>query len=326
MVKDYHIRPYQKKDYSLWNDFIGQAKNATFLFHRDFIEYHSDRFDDFSLLIFDDEKLVALLPANRVGNVLYSHQGLSYGGLVLSASSKLISVVSIYRSLLFFLHQNGIQTFQIKQIPTFYTTAFSDELNYCLFLTEAKLRRTDVLSVIDLSSPLQISKGRMEGCKKGLKNNLVVREESSLESFWNQLLIPNLASKHGVKPVHTLEEIQYLKNQFPNNIRQFNIYDHDTLVAGTTLFIDKNTVHTQYISGNDQKNELGSLDLLHYTLLTDHCASYRFFDFGISNENNGRSINEGLLFWKESFGAKTITQSFYEVETKNYSLTDSVLL
>jgi hypothetical protein len=51
-----------------------------------------------------------------------------------------------------------------------------------------------------------------------------------------------------------------------------------------------------------------------------------YFDFGISNESQGTKINEGLLFWRESFGAKTVVQNFYEVETKNYSLLETVLI
>ena len=57
-MKKYLVRQYESKDYQDWNAFIGKAKNATFLFNRDFMEYHKERFDDFSLLIFVDEKLV----------------------------------------------------------------------------------------------------------------------------------------------------------------------------------------------------------------------------------------------------------------------------
>ena len=52
-MKNYSVKQYQEKDYASWNAFIGQAKNATFLFHRDFMEYHKDRFEDYSLMIFD---------------------------------------------------------------------------------------------------------------------------------------------------------------------------------------------------------------------------------------------------------------------------------
>ena len=82
-MKNYTVRRYSSEYFELWNAFISIAKNATFLFHRDFMEYHSDRFQDFSLLVFEGEKLMSVLPANRVGDTVFSHQGLTYGGLVL---------------------------------------------------------------------------------------------------------------------------------------------------------------------------------------------------------------------------------------------------
>jgi len=97
-VKNYTVRPYIGNDYENWNAFIGQAKNATFLFHRDFMEYHSDRFQDYSLVILDGEKWVAVLPANVVGNEVFSHQGLTYGGLVYNEKLKLASILEIFKN------------------------------------------------------------------------------------------------------------------------------------------------------------------------------------------------------------------------------------
>ena len=58
------VNIYQKKLKTHWDKFIDNASNSTFLFKRDFIEYHNDRFKDFSLLFYKNEKLIAVLPAN----------------------------------------------------------------------------------------------------------------------------------------------------------------------------------------------------------------------------------------------------------------------
>src|SRR5260221_7666560 len=76
------LERYAPAQRGLWNDFVGRSKNGTFLFHRDYLEYHADRFEDHSLLAFQDQKLAALLPANRAGDMLISHGGLTYGGWV----------------------------------------------------------------------------------------------------------------------------------------------------------------------------------------------------------------------------------------------------
>jgi hypothetical protein len=325
-VKNYTVRLYKEKDYDNWNAFIGQAKNATFLFHRDFMEYHSDRFRDYSLIVLDGEKWVALLPANVVENQVFSHQGLTYGGLVYNEKLKLVSVIAIFKSVLSFLNANKMEKLQVKLLPSIYHQKPAEELNYALFLADGQLIRRDSMAVIDLSKKLLIANGRKEGIKKGQKNKLEIKEVDDFEEFWNEILIPNLAKKHQAKPVHTLEEIIKLKALFPEYIRQFNVYQNGIIVAGTTIFETSTVAHCQYISGKEDKNELGGLDLLFYQLIFETFKNKRFFDFGTSNENQGRKLNNGLSFWKESFGASTIVHDFYEVETSNGSLLDTVLL
>jgi hypothetical protein len=325
-VKNYSIRPYTSDDYAIWNNFISSAKNATFLFHRDFMEYHSDRFQDFSLLVFEGEELVSVLPANRVGDAVFSHQGLTYGGFVFDSKIKLGEVIEITKNVLAFLNQNNINTFQVKLIPSIYNAFFSEEIQYAMFLTNAKLIRRDCLSVIDLTKPFAITKTRKESIRRGEKNNLVIKEDLNFDLFWNEILIPNLDKRHNAKPVHTLAEIIKLQKAFPENIRHFNVYYNDKIVAGTTVFITEKVAHPQYISGNEQRSELGSLDFLYNHLITEVFTAKNYFDFGISHEENGRKINEGLLFWKESFGAKTTVQDFYEVQTSDYHLLENVML
>lgn len=290
------------------------------------MEYHSDRFDDFSLMIFENDKLVSVLPANSVGHTVYSHQGLTYGGLLFQSNIKLGNSIAIFRDILIYLHENHIEKLNIKLIPSIYCNGFSEEIEYSLFLLKAQLIRRDCLSVIDLSEPFSISKTRKESVRRGLKNNLVIREELNFELFWNEILIPNLDKKHSAKPVHSADEIMKLQNTFPDNIRHFNVYDGNNIVAGTTIFISENVAHPQYISGNNLKNELGSLDYLYDYLINEVFKDKKYFDFGPSHEENGLKINEGILFWKESFGAKTSIQDFYEIETKNYNNLASILI
>lgn len=325
-MKNYTVKRYEKNDCTNWNVFIGQAKNATFLFHRDFIDYHSDRFQDYSLVVLDGEKWVAVLPANVVENKVFSHQGLTYGGLVYNEKLKLASVIAIFKSVLSFLNANEKEKLQLKLIPSIYHQKPAEELNYALFLVKAQLIRRDTLAVLDLSQQNNLSKLRKRSIQKGISNDFVIKEVDDFEDFWNEILIPNLAQKHQAKPVHSLEEITKLKALFPENIRQFNVYENGIIVAGTTIFETSTVAHSQYISGKEDKNELGGIDLLFQHLISDIFKSKRFFDFGISNENQGRKLNDGLSYWKESFGASTIVHDFYEVETSNYSLLDTVLL
>ena len=325
-MKNYTVKKYESVDYEHWNAFIGKAKNATFLFHRDFMEYHNDRFLDCSLIVLDDEKWVAVLPAHQVEDVVFSHNGLTYGGLVYDEKVRMSVFLAVFQRVLVFLNEMKISKLHIKTIPSIYHNKPAEEINYALFLTNAKLFRRDTLSVIDLTQPYHISRKRREGIRRGPKNNLVIREELNFELFWNKILIPNLSNKHQANPVHTLAEIVALQKKFPNNIRHFNVYHNDEIVAGTTIFVSDNVAHPQYISGQSEKNELGSLDFLYHHLITEVFKEKNYFDFGISNEEQGRKLNEGLIFWKESFGTNVIIQDFYEVETQNFHNLDAVLL
>jgi hypothetical protein len=322
----YTIKKYEQNDYQVWNEFIVQAKNATFLFHRNFMEYHQDRFEDFSLLVFENENLISVLPANKVGEILYSHQGLTYGSLVHTEQTKQVKVIEIFQAVLFFLNENNFQKLYFKSLPSIYHLKPADEILYSLFLAEAKLIRRDSLSVIDLSQKNTVSKLRKRGFQKAVSNELIIKEENNFELFWNEVLIPNLKSKHDTNPVHLVEEMNFLKSFFPKNIHQFNVYSEDKIVAGTTVFETETVAHCQYISKNENSENLGSLDFLFHYLINERFAKKRFFDFGISNENQGKNLNEGLSYWKESFGASTVIHDFYEVETSNYNKLNGIFV
>jgi hypothetical protein len=325
-MSNYRVEKYTKENRLAWDTFISGAKNATFLFARDFMEYHSDRFTDYSLLVYKDDLLYAVLPANIVGDKLYSHKGLTYGSLVLSKSAKLLYTFEAFKALLAFLDAKAISTLELRNIPTFYNTMPSDELSYFLFKANATLIKRDALMVIDTSTKIKFQKNRREGINKAKRNGLTIAVEHNFEGFWNEILIPNLQQKHGVAPVHSLEEIQLLAAKFPDHIKQVNVYKDNVIVAGTTLFLTKTTIHPQYVSGNSDKNAFGSLDLAYDYIINHFDSSKRYFDFNISSEENGTALNSGLIFWKESCGARTFVADNYLIDTACYKTLDLHIL
>lgn len=325
-MSNYRVEKYTKENRLAWDTFISGAKNATFLFARDFMEYHSDRFTDYSLLVYKDDMLYALLPANIVGDKLYSHKGLTYGSLVLSKSAKLLYTFEAFKALLAFLNAKAISTLELRNIPTFYNTMPSDELSYFLFKANATLIKRDALMVIDTPNKIKFQKNRREGINKAKRNGLTIAVDDNFEGFWTEILIPNLQKKHGIAPVHSLEEIQLLAAKFPDHIKQVNVYKDNVIVAGTTLFLTKTTIHPQYVSGNSDKNAYGSLDLAYDYIINHFDSSKRYFDFNISSEQNGEALNSGLIFWKESCGARTYVADNYLIDTACYKTLDLQIL
>lgn len=326
-MQKYMVKKYQVEDFDSWNTFVNNSKNGTFLFHRNFMEYHKHNFKDASLMFYDkNEKLVALLPLNKEDEKVFSHKGLTYGGFIIDANCKISTIKEIYELTISYLKSIHIKDFYYSMIPNVYCSNFNDELHYLLFQSGAVLEKMNTLSVVDLKAYPKWSKDRMQGVKRGEKNNLRVVETNDFTLFWNEILIPNLNKKHNVKPVHSLLEITKLKSLFPNKIRQFNVYKDDLIVAGTTIFETKKVAHSQYISGNEDKNLLGSLDCLHSHLLKTVFKEKTFFDFGTSNEKLGTQINKGLHYWKEGFGARTQVQFFYKLDLEKIKPLDSLFV
>ena len=282
------------------------------------MDYHKDRFEDFSLLIYKGERLYALLPANINDDVVYSHQGLTYGSFVLQDSAKLKSTFLAFKEVLKFLFEERIKKLDIRIIPSFYNSLPSDELEYILYKAEGSLVKRDVILLIDYQNKLRFQKNRREGIYKAKRKGLLVKVDGDYEKFWNEILIPNLKEKYNTSPVHSLDEIKLLAARFPKHIKQVNVYQDDKIVAGTTLFLTKNVVHPQYISGNENKNELGSLDLLMNDVFDHFKEGRNYFSFNTSSEENGKLLNEGLLFWKESCGARPHVFNNYGINTDTY--------
>jgi hypothetical protein len=325
-MSKFNVKIYNSSDKNTWNNFVTASNQDTFLFQRDFMDYHSDRFQDFSLMVYKNDTLLAVLPANSVGNLMYSHQGLTYGSLIYAKHLKITDFIEAFKTILEFLKSKAVATLSIKELPCIYLNSqMNNPLQYILFKIKAELIRTDLHSVVELNHR-SYSNSRKKGIKRGVKANLKIEESNSFESFWNAILIPNLERKHSVKPVHSLKEIQLLKSRFPKNIRQFNVFYKGDIVGGTTIFETEQVAHCQYISGDVNKNELGSLDFLHHHLMENVFNQKSYFNFGTSNFDEGQYINEGLIYWKEGFGARSIPQGFYNISTKNYKLLEDVLV
>lgn len=309
-----------------WNEFNRSSKNGSFLFDREFIEYHQDRFIDYSLIVLKNNQIVALLPANISDNIVYSHQGLTYGGLIVNTSIKMPDVIEIFKEILIYLKTSEINKMVLKNTPHIYHTYPADEIEWVLTCIKANLYRRDSTLSIFNKYPLTYQERRIRSIKKARKLNPIIKtnETDGLDKFWNEVLVPNMLKKHNIKPVHNLTEIKRLASIFPENIKQYNIYLGEQIMAGCTMFLNPTVAHAQYISGTDEGRSNGCLDFLFNFLIKEEFNSYSYFDFGNSNEDAGTKINFGLLDWKEGFGGRAVSHDFYEIDTTKYYLLENV--
>lgn len=308
------VRVYSANEKSRWDDFVAKSKNGTFLFFRDYMDYHSDRFSDHSLLIYNDKRqIISLLPANARGDLLISHEGLTYGGLITDDRMTTPVMTEMFDTVTKYLALRGFTKLIYKTVPRIYHSLPAEEDLYCLFLKNATLYRRDVLTVIDYSNRIKFQERRLKSIKKALRNHLRVRETEDYEQFW-EILAQNLYTRYGLRPVHSVDEIKRLATRFPNEIRLVAAYSGDTMQAGAVVYLSRNVCHIQYNAASEDGKNAGALDLVIDYLVEFFSASKRYFDFGVSTEDNGRYLNVGLVEYKEGFGGRTIAHDFYEID------------
>ena len=312
MIEVLKYSSYKKQE---WDSFVDNSKNGTFLLKRDFMDYHSDKFVDSSLMIYRKGKLVSCFPANIVGDKVYSHQGLSYGGFVFNDKMRIAIAEEVLDVVKIYFKEMGVLLLFIKQIPSFYHKHPSNEMDYWFWRNDSEIYRRDTTFTVDLTRPTSLSTRKKRNIKKAKSNNYYIKESDDFTDYWNEVLEPNLWNKYNTKPVHSVEEINKLKLLFSNNIKQLNVYGDNGIVAGSTLFIKGNTVHSQYISSTDEGANNGALDFLFSSLIERFkLEGFSFFDFGISNENDGRELNYSLSEYKEGFGAEIYIHDFYRIQ------------
>lgn len=310
----FEVRRYTSDKAAEWNQFVAQSKNGTFLFDRSFMDYHSDRFVDCSLMVYRLGTLYALLPANVKDDVLTSHGGLTYGGLVMSKRCSAKGVLEAFEAINTYLRTIGIQHVVYKAIPWIYHQLPAEEDLYALTsVCGARLAIRDISSAIICDRRMKFAESRRAGIRKAHRKGLVVKESTDFPAFW-RILNDNLQAKYGVHPVHTLAELELLHSRFPHEIRLYMVYDGNEPVGGTLLFLTPQVLHTQYISANASGKANGAIDLLFDVLINDVYADYLYIDFGKSTVSDSADLNEQLIFQKEGFGGRAVCYDTYEYD------------
>lgn len=315
------IEKYCQEHEELWEKFIFQCPMATFLHTRKFLSYHKDRFQDQSLLLFAGEKLCGVLPAavsNTDERTIVSHPGITFGGVL--HDGKLLGEKMLKAFAVVAAHYQacGFTALVYKAVPYIYHKIPSSDDLYALFRMNAKLHRRDLSCCIGLKDQYKSYRepeAKMRNMlKKAGKAGLSIRESScDVERVW-EILSRNLQDKYGVRPVHSLDEIKLLLSLFPDNIRLITALVDGEVCAGTVLFNDNNVMHTQYLTTTARGSEVFALDALIQHCIKLACAEgFDYFDFGISNENEGKILNAGLYSFKAKHGGCGVVHDFYKI-------------
>ncbi|MCQ2132840.1 MAG: GNAT family N-acetyltransferase [Bacteroidaceae bacterium] len=310
------VHRYTKEQAAAWDKFIDQAGNGTFLLKRRFMDYHSDRFTDASMMYYNEKgSLIALLPANYDDKsaTIWSHQGLTYGGLIMTKEISAVQVGEIFKLSMDYYQKMGAQRIIYKPIPYIYNNVPGEDDLYWLFRFGARLKSRGLSQTVQLQQPIKLKESRKSGIRKAEKTGIVVERSTDVASFWN-ILEQTLLECHGVRPVHSIAELELLMSRFPNEIKLYVARLDEKILAGSLVFDCGKVVHTQYLAASVEGKQLGALDLIINQLITKEYADREYLDFGISTEEGGKVLNEGLTFQKETFGGHGVSYDAWELE------------
>lgn len=308
----FRIVRYDATHHDEWNRYVNKARNATFLFYREYMDYHSDRFKDHSLLFYVGNHLHSVLPAHEVGEIFCSHRGLTYGGLLMDEDVTTADVVHLFEELNDYLRKMGFQKVLYRAIPWIYHRLPSEEDLYAMFWKcGARLQQRMSGTVIFLDAHLRWRKDHRRRLKQAQMADIQVKRDASLAEFW-PVLNDNLQKKFQAQSVHTLQEIELLKSRFPDKIIQYSAYLDGRIIGGITFYVMGHVLHGQYSGTTDEGKRLGAMEAIYDQVMYHDYQHMRYLDFGTSNEQGGLVLNEGLIAHKEGYGGRTVMYDTYE--------------
>jgi hypothetical protein len=310
----FEIRRYTADQQQVWDDYVARARNATFLFYRGYMDYHSDRFRDHSLMFYRGRRLYAVLPAHEKDDTFYSHFGLTYGGLLMDDDVTTACVLTLFEELNAYLRDSGFKCVLYRAIPWVYHRQPAEEDLYAMFWKcGARLQQRMSGTVIFMGEPLPWRKDHRRRLKLAHERGIRVESNGRPEDFW-PLLEDNLMRKFGCRPVHTLQEMKLLQGRFPREIVQYNAWLDGCIVGGITFYVMGHVLHGQYSGTNDIGKSSGAMEAIYEQVMLHDFRHCRYLDFGTSNEQGGLVLNEGLIDHKEAYGGRTVTYDTYEWE------------
>ncbi|MCM1517211.1 MAG: GNAT family N-acetyltransferase [Pseudoflavonifractor sp.] len=306
------IKQYSPSDKEVWDNMVNTSKNGTFLLCRDYMEYHSDRFEDYSMMIYEDGELAALLPACRMGDTISSHGGLTYGGLVMGYRTSGDRPLEWLRAVVVYLRDNGFSKLIYKNIPHIYHRQPAEEDLYALFRLGATLTIRNLATVIDIQNPIKSSRLGKRAVKRQRLGEITVEPTDRVADFWH-IIMEDRRIRHNTVPVHTKTEMELLHSRFPDNIRLYVAKRHGRVIAGAVLFVSNGVIHLQYAAGDEEGKQLYATDVIYHDIIFNRHADARYFDFGTSNERAGQYLNTGMVRHKEEFGGRSVVYDTYEI-------------
>lgn len=307
-----------------WDDFVGNSRNGTFMQQRTFLSYHPPgRFVDCSLMVYNSYgKLSAVIPAAQKiegqKKVFSSYPGASHGGIIVDQKFGTAEAMALIPLLTEYCKSSNFNAIEIKMVPRIYHFWLSDELDFALRYYGFSLGTSELATALPVKELVEPSDYLVESTRRNIRKaqrlGVTTKESNDLAAYWD-ILTGNLSQKHNAKPTHSLAEILDLTNRYPQSIKLFAAFLQGEMVSGVVVFLlNSRVINCFYIASNNKYQDLRSLELLFYELINWGMEKdYYYLDWGISTEDKGLRINQGLFEFKEKFGGRGVLRELYHL-------------
>ncbi|WP_237389686.1 peptidoglycan bridge formation glycyltransferase FemA/FemB family protein [Bacillus sp. USDA818B3_A] len=318
------IITYTDEYESKWDNFVQNSKNGTFMQQRKFLNYHSkEKFQDCSLMAFDTkDRIIAVIPAalkfENESSIFCSHPGASHGGIIINQSFDTAKALTLIPLLIEHCNGMGVKAIEMKMVPRIYHSWPSDEIDFSLRYFGFTPEITELATALPLKNienyELYMEKNAIRNKNKAINSGVVVKENNDLAGYWG-ILESNLLKRHNSHPTHTYNEILDLRQRFPEKIKLFSAFYEKKMIAGVLVFILNNRVlNCFYICHDENFQQLRPLNLVFSALIQLGVnEGFHFLDWGISTENKGKAVNQGLFKFKEGFAGRGVLRETYRL-------------
>jgi hypothetical protein len=310
VTEDIQVRIFQSTNEEEWDEFLTTARNADFMHTRKFLNYHGDNFKDFSLMIYVNDVLGAVIPISRLdGKTLVSHGGASYGGICFLSKFGGETLVRIGEKVIEFMKSHGYRKFVVKVKPSIYSEPAGSEDLYIWW------RNGAAIDAVNLSNAIQIERMTISSRRqRALRNANSAYHDVLIEFGFDTLersfevCKANLLEHRGIQPLHNLEQLEYLYRQLPENLLSGIIRSDQEVLAGIIFFMNSNAAVVQYWGSSLSGRNHNALDILVIKAIDKiKEKNLTWFVPGISSSNQGQRVDVGIYEYKRSLGSGSIS-------------------
>ena len=293
-----------------WDSFVfDDSSNGEFMHSRIFLDYHKQKFKDYSLFVVHKSEIVALFPAAATQMHpldVVSHPGASYGGIVLNKKFGGEGLIQVTKTIIDYYSKIGVHSLKIKIKPWEYSKNIIGEEIYAWWRFGGALSKIDLSNIVDVPN-FQTSKRRKRTIKK-LEDLIRIEQGFDFVEIAYEIISQTLQERHSVVPVHSISEIQELLHRIPNHIRISCGFLGDTPVSALILFVNTNAAIVQYWGSTEDGRKINALDPLVLDAI-NWCSqqSLRWFVPGVSTSQDGLWVDTGIYDYKASWNANAIS-------------------